>query len=279
LIERARWHRRIRTRTEAVWDYLCGRLLHVPDAGVVLDRALDRAVPAPLVAQLDDSLDLLIENPLLDDEEADPFAPAAPDEADRLSASLTASQANMAELVAEPVEANQDKGLVLLTDPNPLRFLQGELHELWKESLQALQNQAQARPGGAGAKPAGHHHVPVGPYRLAVIPSIRGRAAGQIAIQGMPNKEIELSTPTVRTKGTAAKPILAVWVYRDSSLAIAHLDFMNTERYVLWHAPKCHQLNFDDPAELNHELYTLGMEVPAQLDKALSRWFKPQNRA
>ena len=25
LIERARWHRRIRTRTEAVWDYLCGR--------------------------------------------------------------------------------------------------------------------------------------------------------------------------------------------------------------------------------------------------------------
>src|SRR5207237_10933248 len=62
LIERARWHRRIRTRTEAVWDYLCARVLHVPDAGVVLDRALDRAVPAPLFAQLDDSLDLMIEN-------------------------------------------------------------------------------------------------------------------------------------------------------------------------------------------------------------------------
>ena len=47
LIERARWHRRIRPRTEAVWDYVCGRL-HLPDAGVALDRALTplRAGPA-----------------------------------------------------------------------------------------------------------------------------------------------------------------------------------------------------------------------------------------
>ena len=57
LIERARWHRRIRTRTEAVWDYLSGRL-HVADAGVVLDRALNRSVPAPLVAELDNELSL-----------------------------------------------------------------------------------------------------------------------------------------------------------------------------------------------------------------------------
>jgi serine/threonine-protein kinase len=277
LIERARWHRRIRTRSEAVWDYLCDRLLHVPDAGVVLDRALDRAVPAPLVAQLDDSLDLLIDNPQLDDEEADPFAPAVPDETDRLTASLTASQISMAELAAESAEP--DKDLVLLVDPVPLRFLQRELHELWKEALSALQKQAQVRPGGTGPRPGGHRHVPIGPYRLNVIPSIRGRAAGQIAIQGMPNKEIEMATPTVRTKGSAGKPILAVWVYRDSSLAIAHLDFMNTERYVLWHAPKCHQLNFDDAADFSHELYSLGMEVPDQLDKVLSRWFKPRNPA
>ncbi len=50
LIERARWHRRIRPRTEAVWDYVCGQL-RVPDAGVRLDRALHRSVPAPLVAR------------------------------------------------------------------------------------------------------------------------------------------------------------------------------------------------------------------------------------
>ena len=52
---------------------------------------------------------------------------------------------------------------------------------------------------------------------------------------------------------------------------------MNTERYVLWHAPKGHQLNFDDAADLNHELYSLGMEIPDQLDKVLSRGFKPRN--
>ena len=47
LIERARWHRRIRGRTEAIWDYISGKILHVADAGVVLDRAIDRVVPAP----------------------------------------------------------------------------------------------------------------------------------------------------------------------------------------------------------------------------------------
>ncbi len=134
-----------------------------------------------------------------------------------------------------------------LADPDPLRFFQGQLHELWKEALTVLQSQAQARPG---AKPASHRHVPVGPYRLIVIPSIRGRAAGQIAIQGMTNKQIELTTPPVRTKGSATKPLLAVWVYDDNSLAIIHLDFMNTERYVLWHAPRGHQLNFDDAGRL-----------------------------
>jgi hypothetical protein len=270
LIERARWHRRIRNRTEAVWDYLCGRVLHVNDAGVALDKELSRAVPAPLVAHLDDSLDLLIENPQFDNDEADPFAGAAPDEADRLTSSLT-SQVSLVDLATE--RAEKEKGLLRLVDPDPLRFTQGELHELWKEALQALEKQ-----GRPGAKPGGHRPVPVGPYRLIVIPSIRGRAAGQIAIGGMPNKQIEMTTPTVRTKGSAAKPLLAVWVYVDNSLAIAHLDFMNTERYILWHAPRAHQLNFDEAADLNHELYTLGLEVPDQVDRVLSRSFKPRNK-
>jgi serine/threonine-protein kinase len=270
LIERARWHRRIRSRTEAVWDYLCAKVLRSPDAGVKLDRALDRAVPAPLVAQLDDSLDLLIEDARLDDEAADPFV--APDEADRLGASITVSQQSLAEIAAEPDDFDKDKGFVPLVEPDPLRFPQGQLHELWKEAVTAMQ-QGQARPGAK----AGHRHVPVGPYRLAVIPSIRGRAAGQIAIQGMANKQIELTTPTIRTKGSAGKPLLAIWVYRDHSLVIAHLDFVKAERYVLWHAPRSHQLNFDTAADLNHELYSLGMEVPDQLNQALSRWFKPKN--
>ena len=112
--------------------------------------------------------------------------------------------------------------------PDPIRFLQGQLHELWKEAVNALQ--AQVRPGGPGAaRPAGHKHIPVGPYRLVVVASIRGRAAGQIAIQGMANKQIEMTTPSFRTTGSANRPILAVWVYRDNSLVIAHLDFQGTE--------------------------------------------------
>ena len=42
---------------------------------------------------------------------------------------------------------------------------------------------------------------------------------------------------------------------------------MNSEHYVLWHAPKSHQLNFDEAGDFNHELFTLGMEVPDQVDK------------
>jgi serine/threonine-protein kinase len=274
LIERARWHRRIRSRTESIWEYIWGRLLHLPDAGIVLDKALDRAVPAPLVAQLDDSLNLMIDNPKLDDEEGDPFAPP-PDEMDRLSVALTGSEISLAELSAEQVEAKRRRDLIRLADSDPVRFLQGELHELWKEALHALQAQSQTRPG---ARPATHRHVPVGPYRLTVIPSIRGRAAGQIAIQGMSNKQIELTTPTVRTRGSAGKPLLAVWRYLDNSLVIVHLDFKNAERFIVWHAPKNHQLNFDDPADLNHELYGLGMEIPDQLDRVLSRFFKPKKR-
>ena len=248
-------------------------MLHLPDAGVVLDRAIDRVVPAPLVAQLDESLELMFDNPRLDDEQADPFAARQPDEADRLTASLTGSAINLAELAQDQ---RTGKALVPMTDLDPLRFLQGQLHEFWKEAVLALQNQAHGRPG---AKTPSHRHVPVGPYKLAVIPSFRGHAAGQIVIQGMSNKQIELSTPTIRTKGSANKPLLAVWTYRDHSLAIVHLDFKNNLRYVIWHAPKGHQLNFDDPADFNHELYSLGMEIPDQLDKVLSRRFKPRTNS
>ena len=132
LIERARWHRRIRPRTEAVWDFLCGRL-HVPDAGVVLDRALSRSVPAPLAAELDDEMKLFVDNPGLDNVDSDPFAAAARDQADRLAASLSTNPADLANLAeALVVEPDKEQGLLRLADPDPLRFLQGELHDSGK---------------------------------------------------------------------------------------------------------------------------------------------------
>jgi eukaryotic-like serine/threonine-protein kinase len=276
LIERARWHRRIRGRTEAIWNYIGGRFLHLPDAGVALDRVIERVVPAPLVAELDESMILLGEDPRLDDDQGDPFA-QAPDEADRLTTSLEGGGVSLAELASEPAESDKEKNLLRLADPNPHRFVQSQLHDLWKEALQALQSQtAMTKPG---SRPAGHRPVPIGPYRLIVTPSIRGRAAGQIAIQGMVNKQIELTTPTLRTRGSSSKALLAIWLYRDNSLAIAHLDFMNSAHYVLWHAPKSHQLNFDEAGDLNHELFTLGMEVPDQIEKVLTRSFKPMGPA
>jgi serine/threonine-protein kinase len=223
------------------------------------------------VAQIDDSVNLLAEKPPLDEQD-DEQAPV--DEADRLTATLPASALNLDELVQE--EPGQDKGLVTLAQPDPVRFLQGQLHELWKEAVNALASQPRAGPSGAPKAP-GHKHTPLGPFRLVVVASIRGRAAGQIAIQGMSNKQIELTTPSFRTTGSAGKPILAVWIYRDNSLVISHLDFHGSERYVLWHAPLAHQVKFDDPADLHRELENLRMEPPEQVDAALSRRFRPKN--
>ena len=123
----------------------------------------------------------------------------------------------------------------------------------------------------------GHRHVPIGPYRLAVIPSVRGRSAGQLAIQGMPNKQIEILTPSFRSRNPDSKPIIAVWTYQDNSLALVHLDFRGIERYILWHAPTGRQSNYDSAAELNHDLYQLGLEAPDQLDRVLSKSFRPRN--
>ena len=201
LIERARWHRRIRPRTEAVWDYVCGRCAFpMPASCSTAPSSLGAgpAVRADSTTRWNSSID----SPRLDDADADPFAAAA---TTRPTACRLADRQRVS--LAEPGRradrTRKGQGLAATADPDPLRFFQGQLHELWKEALAALQQQAQPRPG---AKPATHRHVPVGPYRLIVIPSIRGRAAGQIAIQGMTNKQIELSTPTVRTKAPRANP-------------------------------------------------------------------------
>ena len=265
LIERARWQRRLRPNAEVLLDNVCAKLLHVPDAGVRLDRAIRVAVPAPVFEKLELSLagfadDSKLEANLLDDSPADADSEHIP------SHLVGRSGVSLHELAADQ---HKDKALVYLNTPDPLRFFQGELRTLWEEALAALR--------APGAKKTGHRHVPVGPYRLTVIPSIRGRSAGQVAIQGMPNKQIEMLTPSIRLGGANNKPIIAVWTYQDNSLAISYLDFKGNERYILWNAPSSQQDAFDDPAELNHALYNLGLEAPDQLDRALSKRFRPKN--
>ena len=75
LIELARWQRRYQSRAETLWDSLVGRLFHLGDAGPTLDRLLTRAVPAQVVAQIDDSVNLLAKKPPLDEQDDDEPAP------------------------------------------------------------------------------------------------------------------------------------------------------------------------------------------------------------
>jgi serine/threonine-protein kinase len=267
LIERARWQREFRPRHEAVWDYLSERVLRVPDAGIRLDRMMVRAVPRQVAEELELEVGRFVDDPRLVGDEP---APAAAQGDDRL-ASRIGSGVSLHDLAVDAVP--RDKALINLTFPDPFRFTQGELRDLWREAIAAM---GKTTKGGA---PVGHRHVPVGPYRLAVIPSIRGRSAGQVALQGMPNKQIEMLTPSIRAGGSGSKPVIAVWVYNDSSAVIVYLDFRGTERYIFWHAPNAQQFNYDDLADLNHILFTIGLEVPDQLDRVLSTKFRPRSPA
>ena len=145
------------------------------DAGVELDRLLRRAVPAKVVAQIDDSVNLLAKKPPVE-EESDEEPPQ--DETDRLGASISASAIDLDELAEDQARAN--KGLIPLVNPDPTRFLQGELHELWKEAINALAAQARGTAPG-GAKPGGHRHIPLGSFRVVVVASIsrQGGRAGR----------------------------------------------------------------------------------------------------
>jgi serine/threonine-protein kinase len=265
LIERARWHRRSRGGAEALWDNLCARLLHIPDAGVRLDRAIHAAVPAQVVEKLDLPPDAFEDKPQLGADAADAPDPSA----DRFTVNQDGA-VSLDDLAAEAVPAEAD--VVELVDLDPLRFTLGDLRELWKEALAARQSP------GAGAR-AGHRSIPIGPYRLSVIPSIRGRSAGEVVIQGMPNKQIELMTPSLRGGGSASKPILAVWVYLDNSLVLTYVDFRGTDRYMFWHAPTAHQSNIADPVKLDQALERHGLEPIDGLDRALAKRFRPRNPA
>lgn len=266
LIERARWQREFRPRHEAIWDYVCDRVLHLPDAGVRLDRIIRTAVPQQVVEQLDEELLEFVEDPRL---EADEPPPQHEAEDDRLTRHIDA-RVSLNDLT--DANAQRDEGLIRLAPVDPYRFTIGDVRDLWREAMATL-----GKPGAPGA---GQRAVPVGPYRLAAIPSVRGRSAGQVALQGMRNKQIELLIASLRASSSSnSKPIIAIWIYEDASAAIVYLDFKGNEKYILWHAPNAQQFNYDDVGDLNHMLYTLGMEAPDQLDRVLSKRFRPRSPA
>jgi serine/threonine-protein kinase len=258
LIERARWQRRLRSGTEKVLDAISVPL-HLPQAGMAMDRIIRQSVPEAVIAKLDVSLDVFEDDPSL----GEPAAPAADQDAERLSHHHLNAQNYIPEEADAPT-----RDFVRLSPPDPIRLTHGELRALWQEGLAALRQ--------PGAKPAGRV-IPIGPYRLTVVASIRSRSAGQAAIQGMPNKQVEMLVPSFTGGGSGTRPTVAAWTYANNCMVVTYNDHMNLQKYILWDAVGSQQHNFDDAAALNHQLFQMGLEVPDSLDRVLSKSYRPKN--
>ncbi|QDV38750.1 Serine/threonine-protein kinase PrkC [Tautonia plasticadhaerens] len=260
LIERALWQRRLRSRAEGFWDAAGRALLVAPAPGRRLDRAIEAAVPTRDVDELDDSMEQFGNDP----EYVEAALDDAPGPAEQSSGNnLTISRESLRAITAEDPSS---RGFIGLTSPDPDRFTLGELRALRKEAIAALRDRSGA---------PGHRVIPVGPYRLVVVASIRGTKAGTVAIQGMPNKQIELFVPSLAGGGSDARPIVAVWHYDDRSMVVAHLDQRGRSRYVLWNAAVNQQSIYAELAELNSDLLKLNLEAPDRPDKALVRGIWP----
>jgi serine/threonine-protein kinase len=260
LIERAHWQRTFRPRHEALWDYVVGKLLRVPVPGVRLDRMMVIAIPLEVAKQLDEDLFAFVDDPTLEEDDAAPVDRERRNERQPFYVGATVPRDEPQSDDDEPPA----KPVVHLSQPDPFLFTHDVLRGLWEEAMDAQENGA--RP------PLVHRTLPLGPYRLAVVPTGRGRSAVRAVLQGLQQgKEIEILTPSVLARGATSRKMIAVWVYQDGSVAVVHFDFQTKEHYILWHAPNAHQFNFDYLAELKHIMSTANMEVPDELDLILSK--------
>ncbi len=268
LIEHAHWQRTFRPRLEALWDYVVGKLLHVPVAGVRLDRMMVVAIPPEVAEQLDLDLSALVEDTRLDeDEDEDGPSPAETRRARERRPFWVGSTIPRDELPSDD-DVPRVKPMVPLSPADPFLFTQNSLHNLWEEAMEVQRNST--RPVVL------HRTIPVGPYELAVIPTGRGRSAVRAVLQGMQvGKQIEMFTPLAVGRDSTSRPVIAVWIYQDMSTAVAYLDFQQKERYILWDARDAHQFNYDFVEELRIRLSVMNLEVPDQLDRILSRKLDP----
>jgi serine/threonine-protein kinase len=255
LIERARRQRHMRSRIEAFWEAICERITFLPDPGARMERALRAEISEEIVEQLDVAAVAYLDEHVVEAEEG------PEDDEDRLNLGEGLAPATVAEL--QSVEP--DRGFCRFDSDEPVRFTLGELRALWRESIQSL------KAGVEGGTRTATSVMPIGSYRLTVIPSVRARAAGQVAIQGMANKQIEMIVPPFAGSGKDSAPVVAIWTYPVGSLAITYLDHLHHQNFICWDAEAGRQFHFSDPVSFNQTLDQLGLEVPSGLDRVLSR--------
>ncbi len=264
LIERARWQRRFRPGHEALWDYVVGKLLHVPVPGVRLDRMMVIAIPPEVAEQLDENLFAFVDDPRLDEDEVSSSESQVSEERRPIYFGSTIPRER------PPCDEEAPRVIrvrVPLSPPDPFLFTQDILRNLWEGALDAQHD--------ATRSVLLHRTIPVGQYELAVVPTGRSRSAVRSSVravlQGMEQgKQIEIFTPPALTRDSGSRKVIAIWIYQDGSMVVVHLDFQFKERYIFWHAPDAHQFNLDYHEELKLRLSSLNLEVPGQLDRVLA---------
>ncbi len=242
---------------------MVGKLLHVPVAGVQLDKMMVIAIPLDVAEQLDEDLLTVIDDPHLDEDETD----ASPTES---PVTQEKRPFYVGGVIPRDERSNDDddaprvKPTVPLATAEPFLFTQNTLHSLWEAAMETLEN--------ATRPTVPHRTIPVGPYELAVIPIGRSRQSVRAVMKGMQGgKQIEIFTPSALAKDAASRKVIAIWIYQDASMAVVHLDWQYKERCILWHAPDAQQFNFDYLGALRQRLSTLSLQVPDQLECALSK--------
>jgi serine/threonine-protein kinase len=270
LIEQAHWQRTYRPPHEAVWDYVVGKLLGAPVAGVRLDRMMIIAIPLDVAEQLDLDLSTFVEEPELDEEETSSSEmPATETQASARRPFYVGGVIPREEPPADD-DAPPVKVLVPLAEPEPIRFTQDTLRNLWEEAVAAQANSTRLH--------GPHRTIPVGPYELAVVPTgggrstVRAGSAVRAVLQGMQQrgKQIEIFTPSALARISGSRTVIAIWIYQDASMAIVYVDFQHKERCILWHAPQAVQFNYDYLEELRARLSVMNLEIADRIDRMVS---------
>jgi hypothetical protein len=221
------------------------------------------AIPVEVAEQFDEDLSAFVDAPRLDEVEGDPSSSEIPVTAQRRPF-WVGSQIPREELPSDADDAPRVKELVPLAPADPFLFSQNSLRNLWEAAMD--------EQGHAPRPVVLHRAIPVGPYELAVAPTGRGRSAVRAVLQGMPQgKQIEIITPLALGRDPASRTAIAIWIYQDSSTAVAHLDFQAKERYILWDARDALQFNYGSVEELRIRLSTMNLEIPDRLDRILSK--------